>query len=66
MRSPLRYTITALRSAGLRALKIRQAGRHTEIHVDGGGLVRLHRGTRMNRRFERGLRTSIRKILERD
>jgi hypothetical protein len=50
----------------LRGLKIHQGGKHTEIRLDGGELVRLHRGTRMSRRFERGLRASIRKILERD
>ena len=60
MRSPLR----ALRAAGLRRLKVHEASKHTEIRLEGGGLLRLHRGNRMSRRFERGLRTSIRKVLE--
>jgi hypothetical protein len=66
MRAPLRHTIATLRSAGFEIDRIYQAGRHTEVHfldANGGGLVRIHRGSRVSVAFERDLRTIIRKHL---
>jgi hypothetical protein len=60
MRAPLRHALAALRDAGLRVERI-EHGRHTEIFIEGGNILRLHRGSRMSRAFERGLRSSIRK-----
>jgi hypothetical protein len=61
MRKPLRFALNALAAAGLQVERIHQGGRHTEIHLVGGGLVRLHRGNHMSRAFERSLRESIRR-----
>jgi hypothetical protein len=61
MRKPLRHALNALAAAGIQVEEVRQGGKHTEIHLAGGGLVRLHRGNHMSRAFERGLRESIRK-----
>jgi hypothetical protein len=63
MRAPLRHTITSLRSVEFEVDRIYQAGRHTEIHFDGHGLIRIHRGNRVSPEFERSLRTIIRKHL---
>jgi hypothetical protein len=66
MRAPLRHAVTALRAAGFEVDRIHQAGRHTEVHfldANGGGLVRIHRGSRVSVAFERDLRTIIRKHL---
>ena len=63
MRAPLRHTITSLRSVGFEVDRIYQVGRHTEIHFDGDGLIRIHRGNRVSPEFERSLRTIIRKHL---
>jgi hypothetical protein len=64
MRKPLRRVIAALQEAGFCVNEVRQGGRHTEVRVLGGGVIRLHRGTRMNSRFERGLRANIRRLAE--
>jgi hypothetical protein len=64
MRAPLRHAICALRLAGFEIDQIYQAGKHTEVHFlngNGGGLVRIHRGSRVSVAFERDLRTIIRK-----
>jgi len=66
MRAPLRHAIVALRAAGFEVDRIDEAGRHTEVHFNdsnGGGLVRIHRGSRVSMAFERNLRTFIRKHL---
>ena len=61
MRKPLRHALNALAAAGIEVARVHQGGRHTEIHLAGGGLVRLHRGCHMSPAFERGLRATIRK-----
>src|SRR5262249_59880078 len=61
MRAPLRLAITFLRSVGFEVNRIRQASRHTEVHFNGSGLVRIHRGNRVSPEFERNLRTIIQK-----
>jgi hypothetical protein len=61
MRRPLRHALAVIEDAGLHVERIHQAGRHTEIWLVGGGCIRLHRGSRMSRAFERGLRSTIRK-----
>ena len=61
MRKPLRHALSALAAAGIQIERIHQGGRHTEIHLAGGGLVRLHRGNRVSRAFERSLRENIRR-----
>jgi hypothetical protein len=61
VRKPLRFALNALAAAGIQVERVHQAGRHTEIHLAGGGLVRLHRGNKMSRGFERGLRETIRR-----
>jgi len=63
MRAPLRHAIVTLRAAGLEVDRVYQAGRHTEVHFSGNGLVRVHRGNRVSVAFERNLRTIIRKHL---
>ena len=60
MRAPLRHALAALHAAGLRVERI-EHGRHTEIYIEGGSILRIHRGSRVSRAFERGLRSSIRK-----
>jgi hypothetical protein len=60
MRASLRHALAALRDAGLRVERI-EHGRHTEIYIEGGSILRIHRGSRVSRAFERGLRSSIRK-----
>jgi hypothetical protein len=66
MRRPLRHALTVLRDAGLEVDRIHQAGKHTEILLEGGGLIRLVRGNHPSRRFERGLRSHVRKLLRVD
>ena len=61
MRAPLRHALTALRDAGLRVERI-EHGRHTEIFIEGGSVIRLHRGSRVSRAFERALRSDIRRL----
>jgi hypothetical protein len=61
MRKPLRHALNALAAAGVRVTDIHQGGRHTEIHLENGECIRLHRGNRVSPAFERGLRESIRK-----
>jgi len=63
MRRPLRHTLAVLREAGIKVERIHQAGKHTEIHLECGKLVRLVRGNHPSRRFERGLRSQVRKLL---
>jgi len=63
MRRPLRHALTILRDAGIEVERIHQAGKHTEIRLECGELVRLVRGNHPSRRFERGLRSHVRKIL---
>jgi hypothetical protein len=65
MRRPLRHALMVLREAGIEVERIHQAGKHTEIHLECGELVRLARGNHPSRRFERGLRSHVRKIRER-
>jgi len=60
MRKPLRHALAALHNAGVQVERIHH-GRHTEIHVEGGHCIRLHRGSHVSRAFERGLRSAIRK-----
>ena len=62
MRRPLRHALTVLREAGLEVDRIHQAGKHTEIHLKGGGLVRVVRGNHPSPRFEHGLRSHVRKF----
>jgi hypothetical protein len=64
MRRPLRHALAALRAAGIEVERIHQAGKHTEIHLECGELVRLVRGNHPSRRFERGLRSHVRKIFK--
>jgi len=64
MRRPLRHTLSVLRDAGLEVDHVRQAGKHTEIVLQDGNRYRLPRGNHPSRRFERGLRSRIRKILK--
>jgi hypothetical protein len=61
MRKPLRYAIAVLHAAGLRVEGI-EHGRHTEIFVEGGHIIRLHRGGRVSPTFERSLRSAVRRI----
>jgi hypothetical protein len=61
MRKPLRHALSAIAAAGFRVEEIRQAGKHTEIHLENGECIRLHRGCHMSAAFERGLRSAIRK-----
>jgi len=63
MRRPLRHALAVLREAGIEVERIHQAGKHTEIHLECGELIRLVRGNHPSRRFERGLRSHVRKIL---
>ena len=63
MRRPLRHALSILRAAGIEVDHVRQAGKHTEIVLEDGNLYRLPRGNRPSRRFERGLRSYIRKLL---
>jgi len=62
MRAPLRHAIVTLRAAGLEVDCVCEATRHTEIHLANGKLYRVPLGTRPSRRFERGLRSFIRKL----
>jgi hypothetical protein len=64
MRRPLRHTLNVLRDAGIEVERVHQAGKHTEIKLECGELVRLVRGNHPSRRFERGLRSQVRKILK--
>jgi hypothetical protein len=57
----LRYALNALAAAGVGVVGIHQGGRHTEIRLENGECIRLHRGNHMSRAFERGLRESIRR-----
>ena len=41
---------------------IYKATRHTEIHLSNGKFYRVPRGTLPSRRFERGLRSFMRKL----
>jgi hypothetical protein len=61
VRKPLRHALSTLTAAGFRVVEVHQGGRHTEIWLENGECIRLHRGNRMSRAFERGLRESIRK-----
>jgi hypothetical protein len=61
MRRPLRHALAVIQAAGFRVTDVHQAGRHTEIYVEGGNCIRLHRGGHMSKSFERGLRSTIRK-----
>jgi len=63
MRRSLRHALTVLRDAGIDVDHIRQAGKHTEIILEDGNLYRLPRGNHPSRRFERGLRSYIRRFL---
>jgi len=62
MRKPLRHALAVIQEAGFRVTDICQAGKHTEIFIEGGERIRLHRGTRMSRAFERGLRSTLRRM----
>jgi hypothetical protein len=62
MRRPLKHALAVLRDAGLEVDRVREAGKHTEILLEGGGLIRLVRGNHPSRRFERGLRSHIRRF----
>jgi hypothetical protein len=64
MRRPLRHALNVLREAGIEVERVHEAGKHTEIRLEGGELVRLVRGNHPSRRFERGLRSQVRKILK--
>lgn len=59
MRKPLRFALNALAAAGVSVVGIHQGGRHTEIHLENGECIRLHRGNHMSRAFERSLRENI-------
>jgi len=63
MRRPLRHALAVLREPGIEVERIHQAGKHTEIHLECGELVRLVRGNHPSRRFERGFRSHVPKIL---
>jgi hypothetical protein len=62
MRRPLRHVLNALRAADIEIDCICEATRHTEIHLSNGKLYRVPLGTHPSRRFERGLRSFIRKF----
>jgi hypothetical protein len=62
MRRPLRHTLNVLRDAGIEVDRVREATRHTEIILENGGLYRVSHGNHPSRRFERGLRSYIRKF----
>jgi hypothetical protein len=64
MRRPFRHALNVLREAGIVVECVHQAGKHTEILLACGELVRLVRGNHPSRRFERGLRSQVRKILK--
>jgi hypothetical protein len=66
MRKPLRHAVTVLTRAGLPIDRIRQAGRHTEVRLRNGELVRVHRGNKVSKAFERGLRSSVRRLQQKD
>jgi hypothetical protein len=61
VRKPLRHALNALAAAGIQVERVHQGGRHTEIYIEDGNVIRLHRGGRMSRAFERGLRTAVRR-----
>jgi hypothetical protein len=61
MRKPLRHALAAIQDAGFRIVEIRH-GRHTEIFLEGGERIRLHRGSHVSRAFERGLRSTLRRL----
>jgi len=60
MRKPLRHALAVLRDAGLQVERV-EHGRHTEIYIEGGNVIRLHRGSRVSRAFERSLRSAVRR-----
>ena len=62
MRRPLRHVLNALRDADIEIDYICEATRHTEVHLSNGKLYRVPLGTRPSRRFERGLRSFVRKL----
>jgi hypothetical protein len=43
--------------------RVHQAGKHTEVVLENGSRYRLPRGNHPSRRFERGLRSYIRRFL---
>ena len=61
VRKPLRHALATIAAAGFRVEAVRQAGKHTEIYVENGELVRLHRGCHVSLAFKRGSRSAIRK-----
>ena len=63
MRRPLRHTLNVLRDAGIEVDRVHQAGKHTEVVLENGSRYRLPRGNHPSRRFERGLRSYIRRFL---
>ena len=62
MRRPLHHVLNMLRDAGIEIDCIYEPTRHTEIHLSNGKLYRVPLGTHPSRRFERGLRSFIRKL----
>jgi hypothetical protein len=66
MRRPLRHALSILRAAGIEVDHVRQAGKHTEIVLEDGNRYRLPHGNHPSRRFERGLRSYIRKFSKSD
>jgi hypothetical protein len=66
MRKPLRHAIDVLTAAGLRVNRVHRGGKHMEVRLQDGGLIRLPYGNHPSRRFERGLRSHVRKLLRVD
>jgi hypothetical protein len=64
MRRPLRFTLVVLNRAGVAVDRIREGRRYTEIHTADGKRIRPHRGNRVSKHFERGVRSRIRRIQE--
>jgi len=64
MRRPLRHALVVLRDAGIAVERVHQAGKHVEILLKRGGLVRVVKGNHPSRRFERGLRSHVRRLLK--
>lgn len=67
MNRHVRQTIAMIEAAGANVESIGH-GRHTEITIAAPngktGVLRLHKGTSITPRHERGLRSAIRRIIE--
>ena len=62
MRKPLRIALVELRRAGLRVTGIRHGGKHCEIQLADGRIVRLSKGTRIGSGFANVMRDHARRL----